>query len=58
MLDFGYYNMDCIEGMKLIDDRSIDLIITDLPYGTTKNKWDCIIPFDKLWGAIRKNYQR
>jgi site-specific DNA-methyltransferase (adenine-specific) len=46
--------MDCIEGMKLIDDRSIDLIITDLPYGTTKNKWDCIIPFDKLWGQYER----
>ena len=43
------YNMDCLEGMKLIDDKSIDMILCDLPYGTTKNKWDCIIPLDKLW---------
>ena len=38
------YNMDCLEGMKLIDDRSIDMILCDLPYGTTACKWDTIIP--------------
>ena len=41
--------MDCIEGMKLLADRSIDMILCDLPYGVTKNEWDTIIPFDKLW---------
>jgi len=40
---------DTIEQMKLIPDKSIDLICCDLPYGTTKCKWDNIIPFDKLW---------
>ena len=43
------YNMDCLEGMKRIDDKSIDMILCDLPYGTTACKWDTIIPFDKLW---------
>jgi site-specific DNA-methyltransferase (adenine-specific) len=43
------YNYECIEGMKLIDDKSIDMINCDLPYGTTQNKWDEIIPFNKLW---------
>lgn len=43
------YNQDCLEGMKLIDDKSIDMILCDLPYGTTRNKWDSIIPLDKLW---------
>jgi len=43
------YNMDCIEGMKLIDDNVIDMIICDLPYGKTNLKWDVIIPFDLLW---------
>jgi site-specific DNA-methyltransferase (adenine-specific) len=43
------YNEDCLEGMKNIEDKSIDMILCDLPYGTTKNKWDVIIPFDKLW---------
>ncbi len=40
---------DTIEQMKLIPDKSINAIICDLPYGTTKCKWDSIIPFDKLW---------
>jgi site-specific DNA-methyltransferase (adenine-specific) len=40
---------DTIEQMKLIPDKSIDSIICDLPYGTTKCKWDSIIPFNKLW---------
>ena len=40
---------DCLEVMKDIPDRSIDMILCDLPYGTTACKWDVIIPFDKLW---------
>ena len=43
------YNEDCLEGMKQIDDKSIDCIICDLPYGTTACAWDIIIPFNKLW---------
>ena len=44
------YNQDCLEGMKLIDDKSIDMILCDLPYGvTTKNKWDTIISYQLLW---------
>ena len=43
------YNMDCLIGMKEIPDKSIDMILCDLPYGTTKNKWDSIIPFRLLW---------
>jgi len=44
------YQMDCMEGMKLIPDKSIDMILCDLPYGTTnRNKWDTIIPFEPLW---------
>lgn len=43
------YNEDFLEGMKRIQDGSVDAIICDLPYGTTANKWDSIIPFDKLW---------
>ena len=48
------YNMDCLEGMKGIPDKSIDMILCDLPYGTTTCKWDTIIPFPPLW----KQYQR
>lgn len=40
---------DCLELMKDIPDKSIDMILCDLPYGTTKCRWDVIIPFDKLW---------
>jgi len=43
------YNMDCLEGMKFIPDKSIDMILCDLPYGTTACKWDEIIPFEPLW---------
>lgn len=40
---------DCLELMKGIPDGSVDMILCDLPYGTTKNSWDNVIPFDKLW---------
>jgi site-specific DNA-methyltransferase (adenine-specific) len=43
------YFQDCLEGMKLIDDKSIQLVLVDLPYGITSNKWDCELPLDKLW---------
>ncbi len=41
--------MDCLEGMKNIPDESIDMILCDLPYGTTECKWDNVIPFSPLW---------
>ena len=43
------FNGDCLEIMKNISDGSIDMILCDLPYGTTACKWDVILPFDKLW---------
>lgn len=43
------YNEDCLEGMKRIPNKSIDMILCDLPYGTTACKWDTIIPFEPLW---------
>lgn len=43
------YQMDCLEGMKLIPNKSIDMILCDLPYGTTKCSWDTAIPFEPLW---------
>ena len=48
------YLGDCLELMKDIPDESIDCIICDLPYGTTANKWDTIIPFDKLWEQYKR----
>lgn len=43
------YFEDCLVGMSKIDDKSIDFICTDLPYGSTKCSWDIVIPFEKLW---------
>ena len=40
---------DCLELMKDIPDKSIDMILCDLPYGTTACKWDIVIPFEPLW---------
>ena len=45
---------DCLELMKDIPDKSIDLILCDLPYGTTRNSWDEVIPFDKLWAQYNR----
>ena len=42
---------DCLELMKEIPDKSIDMILCDLPYGTTACKWDSVIPFEPLWGG-------
>ena len=43
------YHGDCLEIMKNIPDGSVDMILCDLPYGTTQNKWDSVIPFEQLW---------
>lgn len=43
------YNGDCLEIMKNIPDASVDMILCDLPYGTTACKWDTVIPFESLW---------
>ncbi|HFA51198.1 MAG TPA: site-specific DNA-methyltransferase [Bacteroidetes bacterium] len=45
---------DCLEVMPNIPDNSIDMILCDLPYGTTQNKWDSLIPLDKLWAEYKR----
>ena len=45
---------DCLEMMKSIPDGSVDLILTDPPYATTKNKWDSIIPFEPMWAELKR----
>lgn len=45
---------DCLELMKSIPDKSVDMILCDLPYGTTNCSWDIIIPFDLLWEQYRR----
>lgn len=53
--DILLYCGDCLDKMNNIEDKSVDMILCDLPYGcTARNKWDNIIPFDKLW----KQYER
>ena len=43
------FNGDCLEVMKSIPDKSVDMILCDLPYGTTESEWDKVIDFKKLW---------
>lgn len=45
---------DCLSVMKQLDDQSVDMILCDLPYGTTQNKWDSVIPLDELWSEYRR----
>ena len=45
---------DCLELMKDIPDASVDMILCDLPYGTTACKWDTVIPFEPLWEAYKR----
>lgn len=54
MADIKLYNGDCLEIMKQIPTGSVDMILCDLPYGTTACKWDTVIPFEPLW----KQYKR
>ena len=52
--DLTLYEGDCLELMSKIKDKSVDMILCDLPYGTTQNKWDTLIDLEKLW----KEYKR
>ena len=47
-------NADCFDVFPFIEDKSIDAIICDLPYGTTQCKWDIVLPFDKLWAEYER----
>lgn len=53
----GMYELhhgDCMKAMQSIPDRSVDMICCDLPYGTTKNKWDSVIPPAELWAQYER----
>ena len=52
--DYVLYNNDCLYVMPLIADKSVDMILADLPYGTTACKWDTIIPFEPLWEQYKR----
>lgn len=45
---------DCLQIMKMFPDRCIDMVLCDLPYGTTQNKWDSVIPLDELWAEYKR----
>ena len=45
---------DCLELMKTIPDGSVDMILTDPPYGTTACKWDSVIPFEPMWAELKR----
>lgn len=45
---------DCLELMKTIPDKSVDMVLTDPPYGTTACKWDIIIPFEPMWSELKR----
>ncbi len=45
---------DCVEAMKSIPDNSIDLVLTDPPYGTTACKWDTVINFELMWKELKR----
>ena len=51
---FDLKHGDCLELMRDLPDASVDMIMCDLPYGTTQNKWDAVIPFDELWREYRR----
>lgn len=48
-MNYKLYHGDCLVEMDKIPDKSVDLVLCDLPFGTTKCKWDEVIPLDKLW---------
>ena len=54
MSNIELYQGDCLEAMKYIPDGSVDLILTDPPYGTTACKWDSVIPFEPMWEQLNR----
>jgi len=54
-MEYQLYNGDCLEVMKNIPDKSVDMILCDLPYGCTKrNQWDIVIPYVPLWEQYKR----
>ena len=45
---------DCLEELKKISDKSVDIVLTDPPYGTTQCKWDSVIPFEPMWKELKR----
>jgi len=49
---------DCLEAMREIPDASVDMVLTDPPYGTTACKWDSVIPFEPMWEQLKRVAKR
>ena len=54
MANANIYCGDCLEKLKEIPNESVDLILCDLPYGTTASSWDKMLPMDKLWEEYKR----
>ncbi len=54
MKDLELWHGDCLELMKDIPDNSVDMVLTDPPYGTTACKWDNVIPFEPMWKELKR----
>lgn len=54
MSEVKLYQGDCLEVMKDIPDKSIDMVLADPPYGTTACKWDSVIPFEPMWEQLNR----
>ena len=54
MINVNLMKGDCLELMKSIPDGSVDMILTDPPFGTTKCSWDSVIPFEPMWGQLKR----
>jgi site-specific DNA-methyltransferase (adenine-specific) len=53
-MQFQLFNADCLDAMSRLESGSVDMILTDLPYGTTACAWDAVIPFPDLWSQFRR----
>lgn len=53
-MSYTLWNEECLEAMKRIPDGSVDMVMCDLPYGTTQNKWDSVIDLPSLWSAYKR----
>lgn len=49
-----WYNGDCLEAIKNVADGSVDMVMCDLPYATTENEWDALIPFEPMWRELNR----
>lgn len=52
--NINLYNGDCLEFMRTLPDNSVDMCLTDPPYGTTPCKWDNVIPFEPMWAELKR----